>query len=121
MMAGQGGGQEAMRYESAVHAAGAASTALRSEPDVDAAMVSDERAWLYQDVTCGRCGAVVQVVKFSPQHTSVQWTADAALTCAEFAAASLDNGAPRPIPACASLRASIAEAVASGQVSVHAP
>jgi hypothetical protein len=86
-----------------------------------AADPEDERAWLYQDVTCRRCGAVVQVVKFSPQHTSVQWTADAALTCPEFAARRQPDSATAPIASCVSLQSSIRHAVAHGVVAVQAP
>src|SRR5579875_1608216 len=47
----------------------------------------DERHAKLRELTCERCGAEVTVTKFSPQHTSVQWTSDAARTCAEFAEA----------------------------------
>ena len=93
---------------------------MMAEPD--GAAPEDERAWLYQDVTCRRCGAVVQVVKFSPQHTSVQWTGDASLTCAEFAAAGRQSHRARaPMPSCASLRASISSAVAEGRIEIMPP
>jgi hypothetical protein len=86
----------------------------------DRAAPDDERLWRYQDVSCGRCGAVVQVVKFSPQHTSVQRTADAALTCTEFTAAgrSPDRNT-LPVSTCASLRASISAAVAGGGIKIQ--
>src|SRR5258708_16082752 len=58
-----------------------------------AGVLSDERAWNYATVECGMCGAVVQVAKFSLQHTSVQWTAEAVLTCAEFSASVAAGGA----------------------------
>src|SRR5258708_40057556 len=63
-----------------------------------AGVLSDERAWNYATVECGRCGAVVQVAKFSLQHTSVQWTAEAVLTCAEVSASVAAGGAPAPVP-----------------------
>src|SRR5258706_12292238 len=54
---------------------------------------ADERVWRYAEVRCGRCGAAVEVAKFSLQHTSVQWTAAAVLTCAEFSASVAAGGA----------------------------
>ncbi len=66
-------------------------------------------------------GCVVEVAKFSLQHTSVQWTAQAVLRCAEFGA----GGIPRPhsalIATCSSLRASIDAAVHWGQVEILPP
>ena len=47
-------------------------------------MLTDERRGIAQPVECARCGGCVDVVKFSPQHTSVQWTATALGCCAEF-------------------------------------
>lgn len=80
--------------------------------------VADERAWRYTPVECATCHVVVQVAKFSLQHTSVQWTADAVLRCAEFAGADRDTAL---IPTCASLRDSIDDAVAGGRVEVLPP
>jgi hypothetical protein len=61
---------------------------------------------------------VVQVAKFSLQHTSVQWSADGVRGCAEFAAA---GGLSALVPTCASLRDSIEDAVAGGRVEVLPP
>jgi endogenous inhibitor of DNA gyrase (YacG/DUF329 family) len=83
--------------------------------------VADERAWRYTEVECARCGAVVQVAKFSPQHTSVQWTREAVLGCAEFAAAVAPGRTSALIPTCVSLRASIDLAIADGRVQVLPP
>ena len=83
--------------------------------------VTDERAWRYADVVCDRCGATVGVAKFSPQHTSVQWTAAAVSTCAEFSAAAATGRRSALVPACASLRASIDAAVHDGRVPVLPP
>ena len=47
---------------------------------------SDERHASLGPVQCARCGAAVLAAKFSPQHTSVQWSAAAVLACAEFGA-----------------------------------
>ena len=85
------------------------------------ALAADERAWRYAEVECGRCGAVVQVAKFSVQHTSVQWTAGSVRRCAEFSARVADGGSSALIPTCASLRASIDAAVEEGRVEVLPP
>jgi hypothetical protein len=69
----------------------------------------------------------VQVAKFSPQHTSVQWTAAAAASCAEFGArASADAGTGTGtgsalIEGCGALRGSIDSALAAGLLSVCPP
>ena len=87
----------------------------------EGALAEDERAWRYTQVACGRCGAVVEVAKFSLQHTSVQWTADAVLTCAEFGAHVADGGSSALVATCSSLRASIDDAVTNGRVEVLPP
>jgi hypothetical protein len=77
-------------------------------------------------VRCARCGTAVQVAKFSPQHTSVQWTAASAASCVEFrtalasALASAESGAA-PAESCEALRGSIDDAVASGRLTVCPP
>ena len=38
-------------------------------------VATDERHAGFRRVECDRCAAAVLVVKFSPQHTSVQWSA----------------------------------------------
>ena len=81
----------------------------------------DDRPWCYTDVECGRCGVHVRVVKFSMQHTSVQWSGDAVLGCAEFAAKVAVRGDSALIPTCAGLRDSIEDAVAGGRVEVLPP
>jgi hypothetical protein len=73
----------------------------------------------------------VQVAKFSPQHTSVQWTAAAAASCAEFSArAAAGTGATTGagagfgsalIDGCGALRDSIDSALAAGLLSVCPP
>lgn len=82
---------------------------------------ADERAWRYAGVECGRCGAVVEVAKFSLPHTSVQWTAEAVLACAEFSANVAAGGTSALVASCASLRASIDAAVTDGRVEVLPP
>jgi hypothetical protein len=87
----------------------------------DPALCVDERTWQYSEVDCGRCGAVVEVAKFSLQHTSVQWTAESVLTCEEFANRVADGGSSALVATCASLRASIDAAVADGRVELLPP
>ncbi|MET9027241.1 hypothetical protein ABZW96_16740 [Nocardia sp. NPDC004168] len=64
-------------------------------------------------VTCRICATCVLVEKFSPQHTSVQWSAGAVAACAEFAGA--DSARVRT---CVALRDSIDAAVAGGLIDV---
>lgn len=78
--------------------------------------VVDERPWRYTPVECTQCGVVVRVAKFSLQHTSVQWTRQAVLSCNEFAGAE-----SALVPTCMSLRDSIEDAVAGGRVEVLPP
>lgn len=73
---------------------------------------TDERHATLRQVACERCGAVVDVAKFSPQHTSVQWSADSVSTCTEWSAAARG---------CARLRESIDRAVADGRLEVRSP
>jgi hypothetical protein len=81
----------------------------------------DERRARPQPVRCARCGAVVLVAKFSPQHTSVQWTAGATAACAEFGARDGQGARGAPAEGCGALRASIDAAVASGRLAVAPP
>jgi hypothetical protein len=66
-------------------------------------------------VKCGSCGACVLVAKFSAEHTTVQWDADAVATCHEFI------GRSAVVPTCVSLRSSIEDAVAHGRLTVAPP
>ena len=78
----------------------------------------DERHAAARPVECARCGAAVLAAKFSPQHTTVQWSAAAVGACAEFGA----SGRPSAlVEGCASLRDSIEEAVAAGRLEVSPP
>ena len=82
----------------------------------------DERKAAFCPVECGRCGAGVLAAKFSPQHTSVQWSAAAVRACAEFGALAGLEGRPSALVAgCGSLRASIDAAVAAGRLEVSPP
>ena len=82
---------------------------------------ADERHVWLQEVTCDRCGGLVLVTKFSPQHTSVQWSAEATAGCAEFAARAAAGEPSALVPGCASLRSSIGRAVAEGRLEVTPP
>jgi hypothetical protein len=79
-------------------------------------LAEDERFAAFCPMQCERCGAGVLVVKFSLQHTSVQWTAEAVRACWEFA------GRPSAlIEGCGSLRDSIDAALAAGRLEVSPP
>jgi hypothetical protein len=82
---------------------------------------ADERKALLREVGCDRCGAAVLAAKFSPQHTSVQWSPQAVRACAEFGARAAAGEQTALIDGCASLRASIDRAVAQGRLEVSAP
>ena len=81
----------------------------------------DERRAAFCPVECGRCGAAVLAAKFSPQHTSVQWTAAAVAACTEFSAAAVLGRPSALVEGCGSLRDSIDAAVASGRLEVSPP
>ena len=81
-------------------------------------MLADERRGAVARVECTRCGAAVAAVKFSPQHTSVQWTAAAVAACREFSAAGRPSAL---VEGCGSLRDSIDAAVAAGRLEVSPP
>jgi hypothetical protein len=100
---------------------GAPTGAITAVGGPNSGSVTDERAWQYADVACERCGATVQVAKFSAEHTSVQWTDAAVSTCAEFSA---EEAAGRPsalIATCTSLWSSIGAAVRGGRVQILPP
>ena len=65
----------------------------------------DERHAGFRQVECDRCAAAVLVVKFSQQHTSVQWSAASVRSCAEFSARVATGEQSALIGTCASLRA----------------
>ena len=82
---------------------------------------SDERHPGFRQVGCDRCGAAVQVAKFTPQHTIVQWNPESVRACAEFAAGTADGTPSARIEGCASLRDSIDRAVLQGRLEVSPP
>jgi hypothetical protein len=71
-------------------------------------------------ISCGRCGASVQVRKSSWNQTSVQWTGPALIRCEErCTAAQLAGAGSRGLfLACSALKDSIVDAVRVGAVQV---
>ncbi|MGH3288801.1 MAG: hypothetical protein ACRDPD_29680 [Streptosporangiaceae bacterium] len=81
-------------------------------------LAEDERRGAVARVECARCGAAVRAVKFSPQHTSVQWSAAAVSLCLEFGAAGRPSAL---VEGCGSLRDSIDCAVSDERLKVSPP
>jgi len=98
----------------------AADRAERGSENQGAPRADDRRA-SPRPVRCARCGTTVLVAKFSPRHTSVQWTAATAASCAEFAARAADGTRSALVESCGALRDSIDAAVASGGLAVSPP
>ncbi len=82
---------------------------------------ADEREAGFRPVECERCGAAVLVAKFSPQHTSVQWSLESVRACAEFSARAAAGEQTALIDTCTSMRASIDRAVLDGRLEVSRP
>jgi hypothetical protein len=82
---------------------------------------TDERHAALREVTCDRCAAEVQVAKFSPQHTSVQWSAGSTRLCAEFRERAEAREPTAQVRTCASLWESIDRAVREGRLEVRSP
>jgi hypothetical protein len=82
---------------------------------------ADERDASFRPLQCGRCGAAVLVAKFSPQHTSVQWSQPSVRACAEFSARVAAGEQTALIDGCGSLRDAIDRATASGRLEVSPP
>ncbi|MEU5092728.1 hypothetical protein [Streptomyces sp. NPDC021356] len=71
-----------------------------------------------QPVECVTCGNQVLCEKFSMAHTSVQWTSEAAVVCAEFRDRVGEGRTTARIRTCGALRDSIDRAVADGTLEV---
>jgi hypothetical protein len=82
---------------------------------------ADEREAGFQPVECERCGATALVAKFSPQHTSVQWSFESVHACAEFSARAAAGEQTALIDTCSSLRMSIDRAVRDGRLEILPP
>ncbi|MDA3648896.1 hypothetical protein LZ318_06400 [Saccharopolyspora indica] len=77
--------------------------------------VADRDAYLrdgLRPVECERCAARVLAKKNSPQHTSVQWSAESARQCAVFAACTPGE----VVESCPDLQRSIAAAAGDGRL-----
>lgn len=84
----------------------------------------DRRIYLddgFVPVQCRRCAAEVLVRKSTDVQTSVQWTGSAKVLCPEIEAAVGTGRHPGLVDSCLSLRATVAEAVADGTVTVADP
>jgi hypothetical protein len=68
------------------------------------------------DLACEHCGSKVRVKKTSPQHTSVQWTAQAVRDCVEFATRAAPDRPTALIATCARLRDSVERAAREGRL-----
>ena len=82
---------------------------------------ADKRLYLESGLAplrCGYCGTQVLVKKNSDRHTSVQWTADPAASCPEFAAAVAAGRRSAELLGCPRLKDSIAAAVEAGELVV---
>ena len=90
-------------------------------PEGNGAGWPDERHAGFRRVECDRCAAAVLVVKFSQQHTSVQWSPASVRACAEFSARAAAGEQIALIDTCASLRESIDRAVSHGHLEVPPP
>jgi hypothetical protein len=81
----------------------------------------DERDASFRQVACDRCGAMVLAAKFSPRHTSVQWSQLSVRACAEFSAQVAQGQQTALIEGCASLRDSIGRAALAGRLGASPP
>ena len=84
-------------------------------------MRADPRFDGLQPVRCSSCDACVLVAKFSPQHTSVQWSRPAMLACLEFGALAEAGSLTALSAGCDRLRSSIEAAVQAGRLPVAPP
>ncbi|AOD20696.1 hypothetical protein IM25_02795 [Rhodococcus sp. p52] len=65
-----------------------------------------------QSLACHTCGARVLVAKYSPAHTSIQWSDEARQSCREIATA----GPGAYVMRCEALDRTVDEAVADGVI-----
>jgi hypothetical protein len=82
--------------------------------------LEDRRRYLddhLAQVACLDCLATVGVRKHSEHQTSIQWSAESVAACAEFSRARAERRVGLP-EGCGRMRASIARAVAEGQLPI---
>ena len=70
-----------------------------------------------QPLACRTCDARVTVAKYSPAHTSIQWTDEASKTCREMAALAA-VGCGGYLLRCEALDRTVDEAVARGEIAM---
>lgn len=73
------------------------------------------------EIECRACHACVMVKKYSPHHTSVQWTSQARDNCPEFKAIRAEGGNPAMLPTCPRMSASIDHGVSEGIIPKESP
>jgi hypothetical protein len=73
------------------------------------------------EIECRACHARVMVKKYSPHHTSVQWTSAARDNCPEFKAIRAEGGNPAMLPTCPRMSASIDHGVSEGIIPKESP
>ncbi|WP_370942860.1 hypothetical protein AB5J62_27745 [Amycolatopsis sp. cg5] len=84
-------------------------------------MTAEAREFLtagLRPVDCDTCGTCVLVKKNSAQHTSIQWTTDAASSCQVFAERKAAGANTALLDTCERLTDSILRAVKNGLVEV---
>ncbi|WP_181773329.1 hypothetical protein [Amycolatopsis pittospori] len=69
-------------------------------------------------LNCRACGTCVLVKKNSMQHTSIQWTTDAARSCPVFAAQAASGAQTALLDTCGNLSDSIDAALKDGLLEV---
>lgn len=73
---------------------------------------------MWRPVRCGTCGHQVLCEKYSPAHTQVQWTDDAAEVCPRIGERVAAGELSARVRSCDALRGSIAAAFDSGALEV---
>lgn len=76
---------------------------------------------MMRPVECGACGNQVLCEKFSPAHTQIQWTDEAAEVCPRIREKVAAGELSARVRSCGELRSSIDAAVAGGLIEVGGP
>lgn len=69
-----------------------------------------------QSLACHTCDARVLVAKYSPAHTSIQWSEDARRSCHEMASAAAVESGGGYVMRCEALDRTVDKAVADGLI-----